>query len=515
MEIAMAVEAALKPDERIGAGERLVADADSPTPLIQADALTVRLSNGVTLVVPPSLQAITTYVILEQETWFERELAILPHVLKPGMTAIDIGANLGVYSLTMARLVAPGPVFAFEPASEPRALLERSRDLNQTSNLNICAAALSDDRRDGHLAFGVSSELNKLANSGPGEEVRITTLDLEDAELAWPAPDFVKIDAEGEEERVLAGGASFFARHSPLVMFEIMAGRTINERLQSIFPTMGYRLYQMLPTAPVLIPVDLDGTPSTIEINLFAAKPDRSIALAEAGVLVESLPDWQPDAQVRSEFLTLWQAQTFAPAFTPLLGDLTALDPDYRDALGAYALWRTPEKPLPERCAALFYAFRALSALCQSAASPARLSTFARIAWEAGARAACAGALDALAGNLQSDWMKNCEPFWPACPRFDSVAADARAIAWFATSVVEQFERIRSLSSCFGGASPVLEWLCQQPLASIEMQRRRVLRAARSGQHVVVPPELCSAAPDHLNAEVWRSGQVPGTSVGA
>src|SRR5262249_1751630 len=73
--------------------------------------LVVHLSNGITLAVPPSLQSVTTYVLLEQETWFEKELALLPHVLRPGMTAIDIGANLGIYALPMPRLVAPAPQF--------------------------------------------------------------------------------------------------------------------------------------------------------------------------------------------------------------------------------------------------------------------------------------------------------------------------------------------------------------------------------------------------------------------
>jgi FkbM family methyltransferase len=503
---------AQKPSERSIAG---ATNADPRRRLDQADAMILRLSNGVTLAVPTSLRVPTTYVILEQETWFERELAILPHVLRPGMTAIDIGANLGIYSLTMARLVAPGRVFAYEPASGPRAMLEQSRVLNQASNLEIRAAALSDCRREGHLAFGTSSELNKLADSGAGERVEITSLDVEEAEHGWPAPDFVKIDAEGEEERVLAGGADFFSRHSPLVMFEIMAGRAINKRLLSIFPSMGYRLYQMLPTTPVLIPVDPDGVPTTIELNLFAAKPDRAEALAQAGLLVEAVPEWQPDAQVRSDFLALWQAQTFAPAFSPKLRDLAALDPDYRDALGAYAFWRTTDNPLPERCAALFYAFRSLRELCQRTTNLYRLSTFARIAWEAGERSACAWALDAVVGNLKPEAIDNSEPFWPACPRFDIIPANGRTRAWFVTSAIEQYERIRSLSSFFGGASPTLEWLCQQPLASIEMQRRRLLLAARNGQHVELPPQLCTPSPDHLNAEVWRTGQVPGISLNA
>ena len=66
-----------------------------------------------TLAVRPRLDSITTYVLLEQETWFEKELPFLMQYLQPGMTAVDIGANAGVYSLPMARAVGPtGLVFA-------------------------------------------------------------------------------------------------------------------------------------------------------------------------------------------------------------------------------------------------------------------------------------------------------------------------------------------------------------------------------------------------------------------
>src|SRR5262249_50856642 len=158
-------------------------------------------------------------------------------------------------------------------------------------------------------------------------------------------------------------------------------------------------------------------------------------------------------------------------AFAPTLADPAVLEPDYRDALAAYAVWRAVEKPLPERCGALFFAFRVLEALGERAPTPARLSTFARIASELGDRAACVRALDTLISNLRPGWMESGEPFWPACHRFDVVTANGRAQAWFGTSAVEQFERIRGFSSFFGAPSPVIEWLYQQPLASIEMQR--------------------------------------------
>ena len=68
--------------------------------------LSLRTIDGTHIIVPSSLDSITTYVILEQEKWFEKEMAFIARWLQPGMTAIDIGANLGVYCLPMARLEA-------------------------------------------------------------------------------------------------------------------------------------------------------------------------------------------------------------------------------------------------------------------------------------------------------------------------------------------------------------------------------------------------------------------------
>src|SRR5438132_636776 len=86
--------------------------------------LELRVADGIKLAVPPTLASITTYVLLEREAWFEKELLFLHHWLRPGMTGIDVGASVGIYSILMAlRVGAQGHVFAYEPASEPRALL--------------------------------------------------------------------------------------------------------------------------------------------------------------------------------------------------------------------------------------------------------------------------------------------------------------------------------------------------------------------------------------------------------
>jgi FkbM family methyltransferase len=470
--------------------------------------LQLRLRDGVRLAVPGSLSAITTYVALEQEDWFEKETAFLRHFLRPGMAAIDIGANLGLYSLRIAQLVGPhGRVFSYEPGGEARALFESSRALNTFGNLEISASALSDGDREGFLAFAGSTELRALDSGNQGEPVRITSLDSESAARSWPDVDFIKIDAEGEEERIIHGGRAFFEKQSPLVMFEVKAGDKINERLRSLFPSIGYHVFRQLEGAPVLVPDDPTQPLDGFELNLFAAKPDRISNLSERGLLIDAASDWSPREADHQFALSFWQSRAFAQS----LKISAPAQNEYRDALTAYARWRDASLPMAVRGAALGFALRAVRAVGLLAPTPERTSTWARIAWEAGARAECVGVLQKLLEFLGRQPVQPREPFWPPSPRFDDIGTGDKPADWFAVSAAEQFERTRSFSSYFVGASPVLPWLCNQGLATAEMLRRATLITARAGQRPKVPERLRSPAPDHMNADLWGSGGVPGT----
>ena len=482
---------------------------------VALDAIDLKISDGVTLAVPATLQSITTYVLLEQETWFEKEMDFLRHWLRPGMTVIDIGANLGAYSLLMARLVGPGHVFAYEPGSEARSLLQRNRERNGARNLQILPLALSDCQREGRLLFGNSSELHALGDSGAGEKVGITSLDDEDVARGWPPPDFVKIDAEGEEERILAGARHFLTRHSPLIMFEIKAGSKINESLRALFPKIGYRLFRQLGGAPILVPDFPQQKLDEYELNLFAAKPDRARLLSEQGVLVDAFPAWAPTTEDCNHGASFWRDQAFAPFIDVARNSGALADAGYRNALAAYATWRAADRPTAVRCAALALALRSVRAACRRRPTPGRLSTWARVAWESGARGESVAVLQRMLQTERNGEAHLDEPFWPASARFDNIAPSNELSNWFAGALAEQYEKTFSFSSTFAGVSPFLKWLCNQTFACTEMERRRVLIAARAGLLPSVPARLCEAAPDHLNAEIWRAGKVPGTIAGA
>jgi hypothetical protein len=235
--------------------------------------------------------------------------------------------------------------------------------------------------------------------------------------------------------------------------------------------------------------------------------------LSQRGFLVDAIPDWAPGESDCKEADAFWRSQQFAALVDMSGGKSVSPDSDYRNSLAAYATWRAADQPLAIRCAALAFAVRGLRSAWTPDATAGRLSTLARVAWEWGARGESAAVLNRLLGMLQSGQIQFGEPFWPASLRYEGIALGNRPGDWFAGATAEQFERAFSFSTICNGPTPFLDWLCGQPFVPAEMERRRILLGARAGLRPAVPARLRVPAPDHLNASVWRAGQVPGTMI--
>ena len=71
------------------------------------------IADTIKVVVHDSINQVTTYALEEQGDWFEDEIRAVRKFLKPGDTAVDIRANLGMYALSMASAVGDqaGPHF--------------------------------------------------------------------------------------------------------------------------------------------------------------------------------------------------------------------------------------------------------------------------------------------------------------------------------------------------------------------------------------------------------------------
>jgi FkbM family methyltransferase len=159
------------------------------------------------------------------------ELAFVAALLKPGMVAVDAGANEGLYSLLMARRVeTEGQIIAVEPSPRERQRLERNVALNGLSNVRVVACGLAAAAGRGvlHIAEAEHSGQNTLGRfvyaglrDAGKVEIDLQTLDAVAQSHCVRPVDFIKMDVEGAEMAVLLG-ASRVLDSRPVILFELL-----------------------------------------------------------------------------------------------------------------------------------------------------------------------------------------------------------------------------------------------------------------------------------------------------
>lgn len=230
--------------------------------------------------------------------WEPRMTQWMQRRLGPGDSFVDVGANIGYYSILASRLVGPtGHVVAVEASAAFQDRIGQNARLNDCTNIRQVHAAASDKQQT--LTFILASSANMGANSivpwdGPVE----STFDIE----ALPLPDLlldaevetariVKVDVEGAEGSVVRGMAPLLDRLRPdaevtvEVTPERMAqlGDDVDELLDT-FRSRGFHVYRLAndyaaatyPTAldgPAAVPVRWRG-PVTQESDLIFSRID-------------------------------------------------------------------------------------------------------------------------------------------------------------------------------------------------------------------------------------------------
>jgi FkbM family methyltransferase len=166
---------------------------------------------------------VSTHMLLDGywEMWLTETLS---EVMQPGQVAVDIGANLGYFTLLMAELVGPtGSVHAFEPNPPIANRLIRSCDINGfRDRVTVYRDPLGAvDGLATHLI--VPEHEPKNAHIGEGEpifgSVQLTTRRFDDYPALADAA-VIKIDAEGAELNIWRGmSARLDRRDAPLIIF--------------------------------------------------------------------------------------------------------------------------------------------------------------------------------------------------------------------------------------------------------------------------------------------------------
>jgi FkbM family methyltransferase len=199
-----------------------------------ADSYVLPVWDGVLMIVNPRdmIGGNLTFVPQLYERWGR---AAVRRLLRRGDTFVDLGANIGAYSLWVAKLVGPtGTVVAVEPEPRNCTVLRRNVELNGLLNVKTFSVGVSDRSEALTLLLNESNSgghsfVGQPYARGAGVEVPCKPLAdvLRDAKVA--RVDVMKVDIEGFEEKVLTKFFEDVPRESPLrpnhILTELWFGR--------------------------------------------------------------------------------------------------------------------------------------------------------------------------------------------------------------------------------------------------------------------------------------------------
>ena len=181
------------------------------------------------------------------------ELSFLMSAVKPGMTALDLGAHKGAYAYWLARSVGPkGRVVCVEPQQR---LAERLAEvMKPRKQVSVVWAAISDTTGTGTLSLrpdGSShgASIAGFADGEVGDTVQVPTTTLADlmTSQGMSSLDFIKCDVEGHEGAVFAASMDVIRQHKPTILIECEDRHAQGEHggvagMVRLFEPEGYRI---------------------------------------------------------------------------------------------------------------------------------------------------------------------------------------------------------------------------------------------------------------------------------
>jgi len=202
------------------------------------------------------------YAQLHAVGWMGGEVPWLAEQIRPGMTVVDAGANIGYYTLVFADLVGPaGKVISFEPDPDLfEAASENVRRNGKSGMVELHNCALGAQPGELYLERGhVNSGDNRLRRSGPDmtRAVAVQVMRLDDVPASEKV-DWIKVDVQGWECDVFEGMVQTLARNRKTlqICFEFwphgirQAGRDPIEVLE-ILRRCGYSVHHPGNPSPV------------------------------------------------------------------------------------------------------------------------------------------------------------------------------------------------------------------------------------------------------------------------
>ena len=183
---------------------------------------------------------------------------IVKKYVHEGDVVIDVGAHVGYYTLLMAQLVGKnGKVYSFEPDPVNFELLKKSVEINGFENVVLIQKAVSDTTEKIKLFLGDNdSAINRIYDAKLGDAKKSIDVESVTIDEYFKENDklfnFIKIDSEGSEAKIINGMEKFLTKNRKLIMmtefFPFLIKKSGDEPKQYLksLENSGFELYNIL-----------------------------------------------------------------------------------------------------------------------------------------------------------------------------------------------------------------------------------------------------------------------------
>lgn len=269
----------------------IIADTEVHEIRITTDGIRFRVGEeNAQLYCPPNEARVAPLEIMNFGAYERAETLLLNVLAARSKTLLDIGANIGVYTIRLALRFPVLQVYAFEPIPTSYDYLQRNIALNALGErVKTFQYALSD--RSGATTLyiaprnGVNASLRNVANASNALEMPGLTITLDDWVRSFGVlPDLIKCDVEGGELLVFQGGIETLKAQRPMVFAELLRkwakgfGYHPNDVLE-LFRTLGYRCFAISDSGCREIPFVDDETKETNYIFIHPQRHPEVISL--------------------------------------------------------------------------------------------------------------------------------------------------------------------------------------------------------------------------------------------
>jgi FkbM family methyltransferase len=202
-----------------------------------------------------------TPTILRDGFWAREITQLMRKALRPGMTFVDAGANIGYFSVLGSKLVGPsGRVFCVEPDPMNLEILSANLERNSCDNANVLPVAAWNERTSLNLftpeSGGAGSHVG--GSDGDGSVDAVPLDDLIDGRV-----DYMKVDCEGTDHMVIQGAQRLFGENRRMfATVEFFANRGVQtghdpRQVLGIYEGLGFSPYEIVPDRG-LVPITYD-----------------------------------------------------------------------------------------------------------------------------------------------------------------------------------------------------------------------------------------------------------------